>query len=183
VTGYTSAPPPGAGGPPPPSAPYGWAPGSLRLAPYGRRVVAALIDGLIIGVIASAVLVPLGVGLYDGGPGDRSWFDLLVALLLTLVLLSVIGLFYAPLMLWKTNGKTVGRYAAGTRVIRANGEAMTFRVAALREVVFKVFLTGVGNTVTVGLPWASLLDVLWPLWDEEKRALHDFPVNTRTVLG
>jgi uncharacterized RDD family membrane protein YckC len=182
MSDYTSAPPPGAGGPPPPTAPHGWAPGSLRLAPYGRRVVAALIDGLIIALLASAILVPLGIGLYDGGADDRSWLQLLLALLLTLILIAGIGLIYAPVMLWKTNGKTVGRYAAGTRVIRANGEPMTFGVAALREIVFKVLVTGVGNTVTVGLPWASLLDVLWPLWDEEKRALHDFPVNTRTVL-
>jgi uncharacterized RDD family membrane protein YckC len=180
--GYTSPAPPGAGGAPPAPSPYGYPVGTHRLAPYGRRVVAALIDALIIGILASAILVPLGVGLYDRGTDDRGFIGLLVAILLTLVLIAGIGLIYAPLMLWKTNGKTVGRMAAGTRVIRANGERMTFGVAALREIVFKIFLTGVGNSVTVGLPWATLLDVLWPLWDEEKRALHDFPVNTRTVL-
>jgi hypothetical protein len=33
--------------------------------------------------------------------------------------------------------------------------------------------------MTIGI--AQLVDVLWPLWDEENRALHDFIVNTRTV--
>jgi hypothetical protein len=39
----------------------------------------------------------------------------------------------------------------------------------------------VANSVTFGL--ASLLDVLWPLWDEENRALHDYVSQTRTVLS
>ena len=30
-------------------------------------------------------------------------------------------------------------------------------------------------------PEAQLIDWLWPLWDDENRALHDFIVNTRTV--
>ena len=27
----------------------------------------------------------------------------------------------------------------------------------------------------------NLADVLWPLWDDENRALHDFVVNSRVV--
>ena len=33
---------------------------------------------------------------------------------------------------------------------------------------------------TVGVD--TLVDVLWPLWDEENRALHDFVVDTRTIV-
>jgi hypothetical protein len=43
----------------------------------------------------------------------------------------------------------------------------------------KILLVGIANSVTFGL--AGLLDVLWPLWDDENRALHDFVVDTRTV--
>ena len=47
----------------------------------------------------------------------------------------------------------------------------------LREVVVKWLLfDAVLGAVTFGL--APLLDVLWPLWDEENRALHDFIVGT-----
>ena len=35
------------------------------------------------------------------------------------------------------------------------------------------------SSLTAGL--ASLADVLWPLWDEENRALHDLIVDTRVV--
>ena len=46
----------------------------------------------------------------------------------------------------------------------------------LREVVVKWLLFGV---VAARSPFglAPLLDVLWPLWDEENRALHDFIVE------
>jgi hypothetical protein len=51
----------------------------------------------------------------------------------------------------------------------------------LREVAVKTLLGGIAGTLTGGL--ANLLDVLWPLWDEENRALHDFIVDTRTIRG
>ena len=56
---------------------------------------------------------------------------------------------------------------------------MTFGYAMLREVAVKALLFGILSSLTAGL--ASLLDVLWPLWDDENRALHDFIVNSRVV--
>jgi hypothetical protein len=49
----------------------------------------------------------------------------------------------------------------------------------LREVIIKSLLFGILSSITAGI--ASVLDVLWPLWDDENRALHDFIVNTRVV--
>ena len=56
---------------------------------------------------------------------------------------------------------------------------MTFGFAMLREVAVKALLFGILASITAGL--ASLADVLWPLWDDENRALHDFIVDTRVV--
>jgi uncharacterized RDD family membrane protein YckC len=92
----------------------------------------------------------------------------------------VVSLLYAPAMMARTNGRTIGRSALGIRVVRADGQAITFGFAMLREVAVKALLFGVAGTLTAGI--ANLLDVLWPLWDEENRALHDFVVNTRTVV-
>ena len=63
--------------------------------------------------------------------------------------------------------------------MRTSGEPITFGFALLREVLIKSVLFGIVGSFTAGL--ASLLDVLWPLWDEENRALHDFIVSTRVV--
>jgi uncharacterized RDD family membrane protein YckC len=70
--------------------------------------------------------------------------------------------------------------ATGIRVIRPDGQRMTFGYAVLREVLVKALLIGVIASATIGIAW--LLDILWPLWDEENRALHDFVVNTRTIV-
>ena len=84
-------------------------------------------------------------------------------------------------MMARTNGKTLGRMACGIRVVRANGKPIDFGYAMLREVVVKWLLFNViAGSFTFGL--AALIDYLWPLWDEENRALHDFVVNSRTIL-
>ena len=82
-------------------------------------------------------------------------------------------------MMARTNGKTLGRMAMGIRVVRASGEPVTFGWAMLREVAVKVLLFGFAGSLTFGL--VNLADALWPLWDDENRALHDFVVNSRVV--
>jgi uncharacterized RDD family membrane protein YckC len=178
--GYTSPPPPGAfpGSPPPLDAPPPFAPGTFQLSGWWRRVGAAIIDGLIIGAFASVLLVPFGIGAatIDSDTGIAA---LIGALVLTTLVFVVVAALYAPYMMARTNGQTVGRMATGIRVIRANGQPMTLGFAALREVVVKWLVVGIANSVTFGL--AGLADILWPLWDEQNRALHDFVVNTRVV--
>jgi len=174
--GYTSPAPPGAGGPPP--AVVG-APGRPVLSGWWRRVGAALIDGVIIAVGALIVLAVLGAaGLGVDGNGGAAAF--VVAVLFAVLVIAVVALLYAPALMARTNGKTLGRMAMGIRVIRADGGEMSFGFAMLREVLVKALLVGAISSFTFGL--AYLLDVLWPLWDEENRALHDFVVNTRTIV-
>jgi len=178
--GYTSPPPPGAGGGPPAlGAPGG---GTYVLSGWWRRVGAAIVDGLIIGVIALAIMAPLGLGFFSLDDTDTAGFFALVgAFIVAVLVIAVVALAYAPVMMGATNGKTLGRMVTGIRVVRADGQDMTFGWAALREVVVKALLiNGIAGSFTFGL--AGLVDVLWPLWDDENRALHDFVVNTRTVL-
>jgi uncharacterized RDD family membrane protein YckC len=182
LAGYTSPPPPGAGGPvatapaPVPAA------GRYVLAGWGRRAAAQIIDGLIVGVGALILLVaitaPFSVGFFASD--DAGFVSLLVGLFLAVLCISIVALLYAPALMARTNGRTLGRMAVGTRVVRASGRPITFGFAMLREVVVKALLFGIAGAITAGL--ANLLDYLWPLWDEENRALHDFVVNTRTVL-
>jgi uncharacterized RDD family membrane protein YckC len=176
--GYTSPPPPGAGGPPPVGQPYGYAPGTFRLSGWWRRVGATVIDAVIIGAAATVLLVPLGIGAASVD-GDAGVGAVIGAGIVTLLLFLVLAFLYAPLMMARTNGQTLGRMATGIRVVRAGGEPMTFGFAALREIAVKGLLVGIAGNVTFGL--AGILDVLWPLWDEQHRALHDMVVNTRVV--
>jgi uncharacterized RDD family membrane protein YckC len=94
--------------------------------------------------------------------------------------IAIAALLYAPWMMARTNGQTLGRMAVGIRVVRPDGKPIDFGFAMLREVVVKWLLFGlVLGSLTAGI--AVLIDYLWPLWDEENRALHDLIVNTRTI--
>ena len=181
--GYTSAPPPGAGGPP--ALPFG-DPVAARyaLAGWWRRVGAHLIDGFVIGVLALILLIaitaPFSIGFFAND--TVGIVAVIVGVLIACVCIFVAALLYAPAMMARTDGRTFGRMATGIRVVRAGGEPMTFGFAMLREVAVKWLLfNAVGGSLTFGI--APLVDYLWPLWDEENRALHDYVVNTRTVLA
>jgi uncharacterized RDD family membrane protein YckC len=67
----------------------------------------------------------------------------------------------------------------GCRVVRAEGQRVTFGWAALREVVVKGLVLGIAGSLTGGL--AYIVDGLWPLFDGQNRALHDYVVDSRVV--
>lgn len=163
-------------------SPGGAMPPELTLAGWWRRAGAQLIDGLIIGVGAillfAAITASFSLGFFAGE--EVGIVSIVLGLLLAVVCVSVVALLYAPAMMGRTNGRTLGRMATGIRVVRADGRPITFGFAMLREVAVKALLFGFLGSITAGL--ANLLDYLWPLWDEQNRALHDFIVDTRTVL-
>ena len=177
--GYSSPPPPGA------LAPSGTATAPVgaryTLSGWWARVGAALIDSIIIGIGAIVITILFGSVFSIGfaASDEAGAVSLVVGLMLAFVAIAIMSLLYAPLMMARTNGKTLGRMAMGIRVVRASGEAMTFWWALLREVIIKALLFGFLSSLTFGI--ASLLDILWPLWDDEHRALHDFIVDTRVV--
>ena len=182
LAGYTSSPPPGAGGvaAAPSQSPVA---GHWQLAGWWRRAGAHLIDWIVISIIAG-VFVAIFAAFAGAGflVGDTTGYIAVVLGIIGFGLCVVVAaLVYAPLMLSKTNGKTLGRMACGIRLVRADGRPIDFGYAALREVVVKWLLINVvAGSFTFGL--ATLVDYLWPLWDEENRALHDMVVNSRTIL-
>jgi uncharacterized RDD family membrane protein YckC len=181
------APPPGPqapeyGGPVPPG---GWeqpiaqpAPAwhGRQLASWGSRLAAYLVDGLIllVPVIALTVIIVA----VATGSGTGAWVTGIIGFLAYLV----VAFLYWPLLMAREgphNGQTWGKQALGIRVIRDNGDRMSFGWAALREIVIKGFLVGVASSIIPFIPW--FLDFFWPLWDDENRALHDMIVSTHVV--
>jgi uncharacterized RDD family membrane protein YckC len=148
------------------------------LASWGRRAIAQLVDGAIISA-GALVLVLVLTALGFSADTDSGVVAFMLFALVAVLAFTIVALLYAPWMMARTNGQTIGRQLTGIRVIRADGQPMTFGYAMLREVAVKALLVGVVSSLTFGLAW--LLDILWPLWDEENRALHDFVVNTRTI--
>jgi uncharacterized RDD family membrane protein YckC len=175
VTGYSSPPPPGAGGPRPTLS------GPQVLAGWWARVGAQLIDGAIVGlggaILLIAISAPFSIGFFASD--TVGVLSIMLGLLIATVCVAVVALLYAPAMMARTNGQTLGRKVTGIRVVRANGTPIDFGFAMVREVLVKSLLFGVLSSITFGL--AGIVDVLWPLWDEENRALHDFVVDTRSI--
>jgi uncharacterized RDD family membrane protein YckC len=178
--GYGTPPPPGAGGPVAPA--YGSnVMGRFVLATWLSRVGAQLIDGFIIGLGALILFLPIGAALGVGAASDSNTGvgAVIVGLLFWVLCITIIAVLYAPILMARTNGKTLGRMVMNIRVVRTSGEPVTFGFAMFREVCVKAIGFGIAGSFTFGL--ANLLDCLWPLWDEENRALHDFICSTRVV--
>lgn len=166
---------------PQPSAANGEA---LVLAGWGARWGAILIDGCVrfaIAVLISMLLFvvfaedPFSSQVYDTDDGISNLGGIFVAAFFTY---AGLALFYAPPFMAAWNGATPGKRAVGIRVVTEAGVAPTFGQAVLRESVFKTIIVGwIGGTFF--LPW--LLNFLWPLWDDQSRAGHDFMARTRVV--
>ena len=148
-----------------------------ELAEVWRRALALVIDTLIVGAVTLAVLVALGLGFF--GDGTSGTLEAIAATLVGLLFFVAFALVYAPAVMARTNGQTLGKLAARCRVVRTDGKRVDFLWAAWREVVVKGLLFGVLASLTGGI--AYLIDVLWPLWDPQRRALHDFVADSRVV--
>ena len=90
-------------------------PSGLVLAPFGRRILGALLDQLL-------VLVPVAIGVVLAGyrPGDDLSDD---ELLLMNAITVGVAFVYETVMVG-VFGRTVGKIAAGTRVVSASQSGM-----------------------------------------------------------
>lgn len=171
--------PPGAFTPRPgrPAAPTGDA-----LASFGRRLVAVLVDGVIVAVLILLALTVAGVLIGDDAAADDDDSGLVLALGFVVAFTLAypfVALLYLSTVMAATNGQTLGKMASGCRVVRADGKPVGFWWAAWREAGVKGLILGIAGTVTGGI--AYLVNFLWPLWDRQNRALHDYVVDSRVV--
>jgi uncharacterized RDD family membrane protein YckC len=173
-----SAVPPGALTPRTPRG-GGVPPAPEELAEWWRRAVAALIDGVILGTLTVGILVALGAGLFGGSGGSIGVWEAVVGVLLATLVFVALMLLYAPVVMARTNGQTVGKILAGCRVVRADGRPVGLLYAMLREVAVKGVLLGIAGSATGGIAYVA--DFVWPFVDAENRALHDLLVDSRVV--
>ncbi len=108
---------------------------------------------------------------------------------LGIVLLSVGGLGYVIVLILYgaffmrregiRNGQTLGKQWVGIRAVRDSGEPFNLGSGLVREFVVKNLLFGWVGGFFLYIP--TLLDYLWPLWDDQNRALHDMVVSSHVV--
>ncbi len=187
---------PYAGAKPPATTPDG-----VPLAGWWVRAAAYLLDAIVVGIIATVLALPW---VRDAYQIYRDWFDeilrtteagtsssvdtgqlqrdLVRPLAFIVGIQLVVGFCYhVGFLMWRqaTPGKLVvglrvrlrerpGPMPLGTVVLRWLGQ---FGVGILSLVPFVGSVTGL----------YSLLDVLWPLWDDKKQAVHDKIASTNVV--
>jgi uncharacterized RDD family membrane protein YckC len=172
----TQAPPPGAQ---PavmwatPTEPVGPAPG-IQFAPHGARLVAYIIDGLIIGFVVTALWLVASVVFASGvtieGEQVTSVSGGAAGGFLVIFLIGlVIAFLYFPFF-WARGGQTPGMMPFGLRVVRdRDGSEFGWGTALLR---------------LVGL-WISAivfyLGFIWIFIDQRRRGWHDLIAGTVVV--
>lgn len=145
---------------------------SYELASWGVRAQAFVIDAIPAFLVALAIVIGAYTAEGDGEDGRR-----LIELLL-LVVGAPFSLLYAPLLMirrGRRNGQTLGKQAMRIRVVRENGQPVTFGNALLREFIGRQLLIA----FTYGL--YAVIDYLWPTWDRARQCLHDKVAQTRVV--
>jgi uncharacterized RDD family membrane protein YckC len=140
-------------------------------AGFGERLVAYIIDAVVVGLI---VAIPVGcVAVAAVSMGDRESTTgvavNLAILLLTLFLAAAGSILYYGLA-WSRSGQTLGKKVMGLQVVTGEGNLPGFWCSVGRVVI------------GYGLSSAAFnLGFLWMLWDEGQQTWHDKIFNTFVV--
>jgi uncharacterized RDD family membrane protein YckC len=172
--GYVYAPPP-----PPPLSP-----GGQRLAEFTDRLVARIVDGLILGLLTAALLVPgyLAVFFAIVDPSDPEPFEDPLAFLVPIFALTAaafllslaLAYLYEVEAMYRT-GQTIGKRVMNIRVIPVDPTQTLTRGAA-----FKRYL--IQHVAAAFVPALNWIDGLWQLWDKPYRqCLHDKFASTLVI--
>ena len=136
-------------------------------AEYGSRVIAYIIDfGIIIGVvIAVNILGAIAAAISDG----------LGSLVGFLGLFATIGVYIWNWIIRQgTTGQSIGKQQQNIKLVAdATGAPVGGGMAFVRYLIFGIL------PFLCLIPW--LLDLLWPLWDQDKKRLTDKILNFSVV--
>jgi len=152
--------------------------GTLRNVEYGGfrfRFGACFIDGLIIGVVTAVFTVAWlvwAINLSDSPAykyaEDATVTRMTVGFLLTLLGVVLVQILYNTIAVGKW-GKTVGKMAVGLKVVKADGEKVSYRRALGRALAYHL------NGFTLGLTYFMIP------FTPKKRSLHDYIADTIVV--
>lgn len=150
------------------------------LAEWWKRVVAAIIDGIIISIpfyilsaifsvgVSSTVECDPVTGVCSGGGGFIAGF------FLSWLIFMVLAIAYYVYFHGNEKGQTPGKMIMKIQVRdEATGGPIGYGKAGLRWIVAGAlgFLCGIG----------SLIDALFPLWDPKRQTIHDKVAHTVVI--
>lgn len=154
--------------------PTGPAP-DVQFAPHGARLLAYLVDSVIVIAIVAVLLIVIGVAFIGGASAARDGSTVTIAapalavtVLLFLLTLLLVFLYFP--FFWARGGQTPGMWLFGLRIVRdRDGGRIGWGTALLR---------------TLGMYAASAvfyLGFIWILVDKRRRGFHDLIAGTVVV--
>lgn len=141
----------------------------MQYVGFGRRLVAVLLDALIIGVVQSLVGVLFGGATLFAMNSSQD----VAAVTGTAVLLNLLSLIISVgyfVGYQGYSGQTLGKKVMGIRVVDGQGKKPSYFTFFLREVVGKL-ISGI----------ILFIGYLMVLWDGKKQGLHDKIASTYVV--
>lgn len=151
-------------------------------ASFGRRLVAIIIDGIIIGILQSFVIVPvlavLGLSFVPemqnvDNMDETQAFGMAAAIMGAMgslwIISTCISFFYFSLLESSKFQGTIGKMAMGVIVTDMEGNRISFGKAALRAL---------GRYVSYMI---LFIGFLMALFTEKKQALHDMIASTLVI--
>ncbi len=172
-------------------------PDGVPLAGWWWRVLALIIDGLIVGIVAGIVAFPWARDVFDtysdwfdealsanSSTPDTSQLQSDIARPLAIIVginLALGFAYHVGFLMWKQ--ATPGKLILGLRVrLRETPGPMPIQTVLLRWVgQFGIGIVGLIPFIGSLSSIYSLLDYLWPLWDDKKQAIHDKIAKTNVV--
>jgi uncharacterized RDD family membrane protein YckC len=151
----------------PPEETTGPAPG-LEFAGFGARLVAYIVDAIIVGIVIGVIAIILGAVIVGGATSNNAGVAGVGSGLLILVVL-VVSLGYFPYF-WSRSGATPGMRMLGLKVVRdKDGGPISTGQAVLRLIGY----------------WVSslvfYLGYIWIFIDKRRRGWHDLIAGTVVV--
>lgn len=159
----------------------------VPLASWGKRVLAYLLDGIILSIIL-AFLMPIFVpeftdvvdefsaGLESGDQAALNDFaSSITGVSIKVGLLSWLVASVYAIAFWVTLAQTPGKMALRISVRRTDRPGPLDLATAIKRRLIPLVGTLIGLL--------NLIDLLWPLWDGKRQALHDKVAGTYVVVG
>lgn len=143
------------------SEPAGGAPeAQQQFAGFWIRLVALLVDEVLLNVVSTVLFSAAGLGGLPWPPQSPLNVYNLVGLLLSLA-------YYGGFWTWR--GQTPGKMLVGVKIVKTNGSPLGLSDSVIRYVGYIV------SSITLGLGY------LWVAFDQRKQGFHDKIASTYVI--
>ncbi len=142
-----------------------------RLAGRGRRLVATLIDMLLVPALTVLLIMITGVVEHAEDYRNAIW-------LLNVFLLAVLSYLILNGYWLFTRGQTVGKRLMGIAIVASSGERAAFwKLVCIRALFFPLLFV----VISPVLAWMPLIDQLF-VFGKKRRCVHDLAAGTSVVV-